>query len=244
MNQNGELKNESHQPLLSLLPTIFVHITMFYATKDECTVAIVVVDNCCIDLGVYLVGDGVFEEICSLGVSAIENFSERLDQLPIVPSDIDKLIILSNKEIPQYEVKQIEESLNLKSEIRYNLDELMTFGSFIYRGVLCGWVRDILLLPVLPNSLYCETLQNEVFELIGANITIPTRKRVKVVTKSSQLYIKEKNHNHPIAILQLDNMFDAKKCDSLDFETDIDANFKIKITITGADKGNKYEVFI
>jgi len=30
MNQNGELKNESHQPLLSLLPTIFVHITIFY----------------------------------------------------------------------------------------------------------------------------------------------------------------------------------------------------------------------
>jgi len=27
INQNGELKNESHQPLLSLLPTIFVHIT-------------------------------------------------------------------------------------------------------------------------------------------------------------------------------------------------------------------------
>ena len=34
MNQNGELKNESHQPLLSLSPTIFVHITHICTTWE------------------------------------------------------------------------------------------------------------------------------------------------------------------------------------------------------------------
>lgn len=200
-------------------------------------VAVVTFDGNYFDIGVYNVGDGIIEELNLL--SYIQDVQDVICSI----EDVTSLIVVSNGKMVRRSIHNIECALNISAKCYENLKELLVQGAFIYSGVLKGLVHNVLLLPMFPYVLYCETPDNERFEFPNEIITIPTKQNSgQITTKARKLFIKQNGSNEPIAVIQLNGYSADNIPHNISIQTDIDLNDRIKFTIMDETSKEQYEI--
>lgn len=214
---------------------------------SEAKVAVITIEGNTFDLGVYDVGDGVIEELHLLSGDINGDYIQKLQEISRTTENIKCLIVASNDMIAQWSVNKIAGALNTCAQNYNNLHDLLVRGAVIYSGVLKGFFKDILLIQMLPSALYCETSNKERFELFSSQdkiISIPLLAKAKISSKSRKLFIKESGRNEPIAIIQLNNHSTENLMRHINIQTDINANYRIKFTITDLDSKGQHEIVI
>lgn len=224
-----------------------VLLALYNNSMYEAKVAVFTIDENKFDFGVYGIGDGVFEELYLLNGDTNSNYIQKLQEVYCSIGHIDCLVIVSNGIIDQRSIKEIESEIHVSPQCHVNLNELLVHGAYIYSGVLKGLIRNMLLIQMLPNFLYCETPDKEQFDLINNKdkiTSIPTRQTIAdISTKSRKLFIKENGSNEPIAVILLSSQLSNIE-HHISIETDIDANFRFKFSITDLNSQEKYETII
>ena len=179
------------------------------------------------------------------GIEANDTYIQMLNEISRSIGRMDYLVIASDGKIEKKSISEIETVFGTSSEYYRNLDELLVSGASVYSGVFKGTVRDVLLLQQVTNSLYCETSDSKIVDLVESKSIIPTKqKSSEIITNASRLFIKEDGYNTPIAIIQLNDLSTKQSERRIVIESDIDSNFKIKIIVTDIDSNEKYETTI
>jgi molecular chaperone DnaK len=117
-----------------------------------------------------------FEEmVAPLVTATLEPVKKALKDAELVPTDIDRLLLVGGStRIPAVQ-KSVQAFFNGKEPDRsVNPDEAVSMGAAIQAGVVGGDVKEVLLLDVTPLSLGIETLGEVFTKIIERNSTIPT----------------------------------------------------------------------
>lgn len=214
---------------------------------NDTKVAVITIEDNTFDLGVYSVGDGIIEELHLLSGDINGDYTQKLQEISRTTENVKCLIVASDAMIAQWCVNKIAGALNTCAQNYNNLYDLLVRGTVIYSGVLKGFVKDILLIQMLPSALYCETSNKERFELFSSQdkiISIPLLVKTKISSKARKLFIKESGQNEPVSIIQLNNHSAENLMHHINIQTDIDANYRIKFTITDLDSKEQHEIVI
>ena len=118
-----------------------------------------------------------FELLAERLINAVEApCIQALKDAGLSASEINEVILVGGStRIPAIQQK-VKAIFGKEPNKGVNPDEVVAVGAAIQGGVLCGDVKDVLLLDVIPLSIGLETLGNVMTKLIDANTTIPTRK--------------------------------------------------------------------
>ncbi len=125
--------------------------------------------------------------VTTLTRSKLEQLTEDLIQKSITPvsqalqdanlraSDINEVVMVGGMTRMPAVQEAVRRQFNKDPNKSVNPDEVVAIGAPIQAGVLCGELKDILLLDVTPLTLSIETLGGIATPLIKRNTTIPTR---------------------------------------------------------------------
>ncbi|GHV97450.1 chaperone protein DnaK [Lactobacillus nasalidis] len=103
-------------------------------------------------------------------------FDNALRDAGLSVGDIDKVILNGGStRIPAVQ-EAVKQWAGKEPDHSINPDEAVALGAAIQGGVICGDVKDIVLLDVTPLSLGIETMGGVFTKLIDRNTTIPTSK--------------------------------------------------------------------
>ena len=243
------IKNSKHIRHIISKPSA-VLLAMYYGKKYDGRVAIVVVENRTYDLGISLVGDGVFEEQYLRSGKIDDDLSEISIDILGNQDKIDSLLIVSNKRLSYIDIQKIESIFQMRAIEDPNLRDKLVRGAFLYSGMRVGIAKDALLLRKVSYPICCQAENKEhidSFELIGKETIIPVRKSIEIPTCDvTKLYITEQRNDcvgQPIAILKMNDSIevDASK---INLEIDIDQNFNLSIKTTDLNSNDVCEIDI
>lgn len=224
-----------------------------YAKIDfNANVAILTFQNNLVEIGIYKLGDGVYEEKslkwCTLPANLFELCLSSLKDAGIRDS-LDSVIFVSNKTIDNKYISAINNAFQKKVIIRTDYDELCHRGASIQSGVLTGKILDVLLLEATSSEIKCIYDKDKELVLVKRNTPIPYRNSYTfTVTSNSpflRLWIKEGNNkshmeNKTIALLQLPNSPDLVR--EITIQIDINANWSYQITAIDKNSGETAKV--
>lgn len=89
--------------------------------------------------------------------------------------EIDHLILVGGSTRMPLVRSRLEEWIGLKPNLTQHPDEAIAIGAGIQAGIMCGRVRQVILLDVVPLSLGIETIGGLMNVIIPRNTTIPTK---------------------------------------------------------------------
>ncbi|MFA6119371.1 MAG: molecular chaperone DnaK [Parachlamydiales bacterium] len=102
---------------------------------------------------------------------------KALKDAKLKASDITTVILVGGMTRMPAVQEKVKEIFNQEPNRSVNPDEAVAVGAAIQGGILCGEVKDVLLLDVVPLTLGIETLGGVMTPLIERNTTIPTQKK-------------------------------------------------------------------
>ncbi len=88
---------------------------------------------------------------------------------------IDHFILVGGSTRIPFLRQKIEEWFNIEPNLSQHPDEAVALGAAIQAGILCGRVRDVVLVDVTPLSLGIETFGGLMNVIIPRNSTIPAK---------------------------------------------------------------------
>jgi len=89
--------------------------------------------------------------------------------------EVDHLILVGGSTRVPLVQRQLEEWFALPPNLSQHPDEAVALGAAIQAGILCGRVRNVVLVDVTPLSLGIETFGGLMNVIIPRNTTIPTK---------------------------------------------------------------------
>ena len=235
--------------IISKPEAILLALYSSYIETEEKTVAIVAVENNSFDMGLFCIGDGIVEEL-GFSHDDVANSAKSCEYVRNIRHDIDNLFIVHNGGVEPYIIKQIEAGFKLKADIRHDLPDLLIRGAYILSGVLCGIVRDCILIQLQQFPLYCELGNGDTFELLKPGTCIPARKETIITTRlnrhNQNLWIREKcneYHKPPVAFVRLQSSKSSsnQEC-KLKITLDIDTDYQVQIKIVDLDSNQEYNI--
>ncbi|RMG45265.1 MAG: molecular chaperone DnaK [Acidobacteria bacterium] len=112
---------------------------------------------------------------------------EALEMAGLSPSDIDDVLLVGGQTRTPLVQRMVQQIFGREANKDVNPDEVVALGAAIQAGILCGDVKEIVLLDVTPLSLGVETRDGGFIKMIERGATVPCRRsRVFTTTADNQ----------------------------------------------------------
>lgn len=114
----------------------------------------------------------------------IQLIKRSLDEIKVIPRDIEKVILVGGQSRMPLIAKQVEELFHKAAFVNLNPEEVVAQGAALQSEIIKGKVKDILLLDVTSLSIGVETKGDRFTKIIERNSTIPIKKTMRFTTIS------------------------------------------------------------
>lgn len=214
-----------------------VALAIYHNVDIDGHICIITDDTVSIEIGLYNLGDGVFEAISTRWLSTREQ-----DRLPMVCDAMLRDLNLTGRisqiiyarttpeRIDAHTLEQVFQRAVLQVG---DLTELCNIGASVQQGISQGRVKDVMLLRIISQAIGISDTDGTMLQIIPADTTIPARLTQTVYITGSELSIRQGNNtianqNPVISTLHFNDTVISQRR-QVEITIDIDLNYGCRI---------------